>query len=252
MNLYYSKGPDYGNADIYVNGMKAGTINGYSPHILPNGKVTLTGLKTLTGSVDFRFVVTGKDALSKGYSLGLDGVSMEPRRVYIPEWNILGPFSNPRKIGSTRRGLDSIYLPEKIIDLHKDYFGAGKQPIQWTYAQTPANGCFSFIDKVNPHELVVTYAVTFIYSPDNRKSLFFIGTDDGGKVFFNGREVFRYLGERIAEPDQAELELAMRPGWNTLLLKIENNFGAYSFYARVLDPDNKLVISANKQLPPGK
>ncbi|MEI7498867.1 MAG: glycoside hydrolase family 172 protein [Bacteroidota bacterium] len=88
MKLYYSTGPGYGNADIYVNNIKAGTINGYSPHILPNGKVTLTGLKTQTGSVEIRFVVTGKDNLSKGYFIGLDGVSMEPKRVYIPEKSI--------------------------------------------------------------------------------------------------------------------------------------------------------------------
>ncbi len=250
MNLYYSKGPDYGNADIFVNNIRAGTISGYSPHILPSGKVTLTGLRTLTGSVDIRFVVTGKNALSKGYFVGLDGVSMEPQRNYIGEWYILGPFPNPHKIGSNRRGLDSVYLPESKIDLILDYHGAPAKPIRWSYVETPENGCLSLTDKIIPHELVVTYALTYIYSPDTRKTTLFIGSDDGSKVFFNGDEVYRFLGERIAEPDQAEIELIMKPGWNKLLLKIENNLGAYSFYARLINTGNKLVVSANQNLEP--
>jgi hypothetical protein len=247
MSIYYSTGPDYGNADIFVNSIKAGTINGYSPQILPGGKVTLSDLKNQGQSIDVRFVVTGKDILSKGYNLGLDGVNMEPKRVYIPEWYILGPFPNPRKFGSDRRGLDSVYLPETIIDLQKDYRGATAQPIRWKFVKTPENGFLSLADKFSPHEMVVCYAVTYVYSPDTCKTTLFLGTDDGGKVFFNGREVYRYLGEQIAEPDQAEIALNLNPGWNKLLLKVENNLGQSAFYARLVDRDNKLLVSANQK-----
>jgi len=250
LNLYHSKGPEYGNADIYVNNVKAGTIYGYSPYILPSGEVTLKDLKTLTGSVDIRFVVTGKDALSKGYLIGLDGVSMEPKRVYIPDWYILGPFPNPHKTGAARRGLDSVYLPEKMIDLQKDYQGSPKKPIRWKQIQTPENGCLSLIDKVFPSELVVTYALTYVYSPENFTTTLFVGSDDGIKVFFNGNPVFQFLGEQVAEPDQAEITLNMHPGWNTLLLKVENNLGQYAFYARLINPENKLSVSSDQKMPP--
>ena len=258
IDLYYTKGPDYGNADVYLNDIKAGTIHGYSPFILPDGKVTLTGSPTMTGWVPqsgafiFRFVVTGKDASSKGYNIGMDGISLEPWRVYIPEWYIIGPFPNPRKIGYSRRGIDSVYLPEVYVDLRKEYKGVRGKPIRWNYIQTPENGYLSLSEKIYPHEMVVSYAVTYIYSPDNRAVILFVGTDDGGKVFFNDKEVYRYLGDRIAEPDQAEIELKMKPGWNKLLLKIENNLGQFAFYARLLDVGNKLVISADQNNPPEK
>jgi hypothetical protein len=42
----------------------------------------------------------------------------------------------------------------------------------------------------------------------------------------------------------------MKPGWNKLLLKIENNLGAFSFYARLLNTDNKLIVSANQNISP--
>jgi hypothetical protein len=249
LDLYYSKGPENGNAEIFVNGIKAGVISGYSPHILPNGKVTLAGLKTTTGSVNIHFSVTGKDDLSKGYFVGLDGISMTPKRNYIPDWYILGPFQNPRKIGFPRRGLSAVYLPERIIDLRMKYKGAGKESISWSYVQTPADGFIGLTEKITPHELVVTYAVTYIHAPVACKATLMIGTDDGAKVFLNGQEVYRFEGERIAEPDDAEVALNLKQGWNALLLKVENNFGAYGFYARLIDSGNKLQVSANKQFP---
>ena len=48
---------------------------------------------------------------------------------------------------------------------------------------------------------------------------------------------------RIAQPDQDEILLQLKKGWNKLLLKIENNFGGYAFYARIPDPDRSLIYS---------
>lgn len=131
------------------------------------------------------------------------------------------------------------------------YNGIGGKSIRWQYVKTPENGYVSLVDKVTPNELVVTYAVTYIYSTSLRQISFFVGSDDGTKVFFNNKEIYRYSGIRVAEPDQSELTLNVKPGWNKLLLKIENNFGGYGFFARLLEPENLLVVSA-KQVRPVK
>jgi hypothetical protein len=75
----------------------------------------------------------------------------------------------------------------------------------------------------------------------------FTGSDDGCKIFLNRKMLFRYNGERIAEPDQAETVLELNPGWNQLLLKIDNNIGQFAFFARLLDIDHNLVISADRK-----
>ena len=247
LNLYYTKGPDYGNATLFVNHEKAGEINGYSPYILPSGKVSLKDLRNKDQSILIRFVVNGKDINSKGFNIGLDGISLVPKRVFIPEWYILGPFANPRKNGIERRGLDSVYFAESSVDLQKEYSGLKGKPIRWEYVQTPGNGYLDLSGKIKPSELVVAYALTYIYSPDDRKINLFVGTDDGGKVFLNGRELYRYSGLRIAEPDQAEIELDLKKGWNELILKIENNLGGFAFYARLLDRENVTYVSTDKK-----
>jgi hypothetical protein len=246
LDLFYTRGPEYGNADIYINGKKAGAISGYSPYILPDGRVSLPESKNEGQSINVRFVVTGKDTNSRGYSVGIDGISLVPHREYIPEWNVIGPFANPRFHGTDRRGLDSVYLPETVTDLQKVYSGLRGKPIRWQYVKTPEQGYLSLNEIIRPSELVVTYALTYVYSPDDRKVTLYIGTDDGAKVFLNGKEVYRFLDVRIAEPDQAAVELDMKKGWNELMLKIENNLGGYAFYARLLDKDHMLTVSANK------
>ena len=52
---------------------------------------------------------------------------------------------------------------------------------------------------------------------------------------------------RTAAPDQDRVMLSLKKGWNTLLLKIENNFGGYNFYARVLDPAKTLEFQTSIQ-----
>jgi len=251
LDLYYTKGPDYGNAEVYLGKEKIGEILGYSPFVLPSGKISFKNVKNTYRSLDLNIVVSGKDTNSREYKIGIDGVFLEPKRSYIPEWYVLGPFPNIKKSEDSRLGLDSIYPPEESVDLKMTYNGIGGKPIRWQYVKTPENGYVSLVDKVTPNELVVTYAVTYIYSTSLRQISFFVGSDDGIKVFFNNKEIYRYSGIRVAEPDQSELTLNVKPGWNKLLLKIENNFGGYGFFARLLEPENLLVVSA-KQVRPVK
>ena len=74
-----------------------------------------------------------------------------------------------------------------------------------------------------------------------------IGSDDGSKVFLNGKELYRFLDVRIAAPDQDRVPLHLKKGWNSLLLKIENNFGGYAFYARVIDREGDLIFLTDKK-----
>lgn len=251
MDLFFTRGPDYGNAVVTAGDAVAGELMGYAPVIGPEGRLRLNGLTASGGTLNLRFKVTGKDLLSKGFRVGIDGISLEPERQYIPEWNLLGPFPNPRRIGGPRRGLDTVYLPERLINLNLAYDIPGRPAIRWTKAETPEGGYVSFAGNMQPYEMVVAYAVTYILSPDARETTLFIGSDDGAKVFINGKEVYRFLGERYAEPDQAEIGLELTPGWNTLLIKVENGFGPFGFFARVADADGKLEYSSSRTLPAG-
>lgn len=76
--LYYTKGPDYGNATIFSGQREIGEIKGYSSFPVPTGKVILEGLQPSAGNLSIRFVVTGKDVASTGFIFGFDGIRMVP------------------------------------------------------------------------------------------------------------------------------------------------------------------------------
>ena len=243
VDMYVTRGNDYGNADVFHDGEKVGEIHGYGKALEPAGNVTLSNLKTTNKALALRFVVSGKDSRSTGYSVGLDAFTLRPHRNYIPEWYLIGPFPNPRDANSNRLGLDSVYAPEKEIDLQKSYSGVDGQSVRWFLQKTPKNGRVDLY-MFDPYEQVVAYALTYVHSPVDQTLPLLLGSDDGVKVFLNDREIHRVLTVRIAVPDQDRVALELKKGWNKLLLKIENNFGGYDFFARVLDPDDSLTYSA--------
>lgn len=247
VDLYFTQGPEYGDYDILYDGQKVGALAGYHREVVPAGKITLPDLRVKKGSITLEFVNTGKHRKATGFAVGIDGFYTEPVREYISEWYIIGPFPNERKSETERLGLDTVYPPEKEEKLNKAYIGADSQYVKWKLYPTPENGRFQLWNKVDPYELVVTYALTYVYSPKDQTLPLLLGSDDGVKVFLNDQAIHRFLAVRISAPDQDRVPLHLKEGWNKLLIKIENNFGGYAFFGRILDIDKTLTISVNKE-----
>jgi len=246
VKLFHTSGPEYGNVDVLCQGTLVGKIAAYSPQVLPAKEVVLTHLKASKGQIPLDFTVEGKDDQAAGLEVGLDAFLIEPERKFIPEWLIIGPFPNPRESDTKRFGLDTAYAPEKEIEVDRIYTGAEGQKVRWTLEKTPESGYFSLYKKFNPYEFVVAYALTYVRSPKDQTLPLLLGSDDGIKVFLNDRELHRFLGVRVAVPDQERVMLPLKKGWNKLLLKIENNFGGYAFYARIVDLELTLEFSVQK------
>jgi hypothetical protein len=248
LSLYFTQGPMYGNVDVMNDGQRIAQIEGYNKEIVPGGKILLNNIKAVHREISLQFVVTGKNTSASGYAVGIDAFVADPARSFIPEWYLIGPFPNVRDANLTRLGLDTPYPPEKEFDPSKSYPGVDRKMIGWTLDQTPPNGRMDLY-KYDPYEMVVVYAVTFVYSPKDQTLPLLLGTDDGAKVFLNEKEIHRVLTVRIGTPDEDYVPLQLKKGWNKLMLKIENNYGGYNFYARVVDPDETLIFSPKKEKP---
>lgn len=245
--VYFTRGPDYGNYEIYQGGQLLGKIAGYKEEVVPGGKIELSNLQVKQGKLPLSFRATGKDSSARGMDLGLDVFLLSPVREYIPEWYLIGPFPNPRLSEAERLGLDTVYPPEREIDFRKTYVGVDSQRVRWQRLTTPPDGRVQLWNRFRPYELVVAYAFTYIYSPREQTLPLLLGSDDGVKVFLNGQQLHRKLLVRISMPDQDRVPLPLKKGWNELLLKIENNFGGYAFFARVLDPEKQLKFRLEKR-----
>ncbi|HOX87346.1 MAG TPA: DUF2961 domain-containing protein [bacterium] len=245
--LFYTKGPEYGKVTINHLGRQIAAFEGEAQEIALAGDCQLEPLLAKNGYIEIEFAIAGHSNTDSEVRVGLDALHLTPIRVFIPEWQVIGPFPNPRKSETERLGIDQIYPPEREIDLDAVYSGVDGQPVRWQKIQTPMSGYFSLHNLFKPYELVTAYALTWIYSPKKQTVPLLFSSDDGSKVFLNDEQLYRFLQVRIAAPDDERIPLKLKKGWNKLLLKIENNFGGYSFYARVLDLDHSLTVSATKQ-----
>lgn len=247
IKIYPTEGPDYGNLKVTGKNNHFASYNGYNEEIYPGDAIELKNIPVVDDKIRLDFQITGKEKKSKGYNAGISAIHLTPIREYITDWYLIGPFPNPRESDDLRYGLDSVYLPEKEIRLNKAYEGADGQEVKWFRKKNSGAGYDMELWKYyDPYEFIISYALTYVYSPEKQEVPFMLGSDDGAKVFLNDEEIYRFLDVRIAEPDQDTIKLALEEGWNKLMIKAENNFGGYAFYARIIDRNDNLRINAEK------
>jgi len=76
---HFTKAADYGKAQVSVNGRKVGPeLNFYSANVAPSGPMSLGRVTLPAGNVPVTITITGKDAASSGYLVGLDALVLKP------------------------------------------------------------------------------------------------------------------------------------------------------------------------------
>jgi hypothetical protein len=83
----------------------------------------------------------------------------------------------------------------------------------------------------------VAYARTWIYSPGEHPARLEMGTDDGVKVWLNGRLIHANNAVRALQPGSDKVDVTLRQGWNPLLLKITQNVMGWEFCVHLVAPD---------------
>ena len=156
---------------------------------------------------------------------------------WIRDWKIIGPFP----LG---KGLAESYPPEKEIDFNKTYAGLNGEA-RWKTIKIDKNGYLNFITQYSGCSLdmaAIAYAYTEIVSPEEREITLTIGSNDGAKMWLNGKVIYNADIARGAAPDDDFLRLHLKKGLNKLLVKVENFGKSWGLYVRIVDPDRVLKI----------
>ena len=140
--------------------------------------------------------------------------------VKLQSWQHIGPFVGE----SFEAAFKEAFEPEKAVDLKATYQD-GK--LKWTPQPT-------WKDATVHNTLTGTNAANYIYrvieSPEDQALALSLGSDDAIKVWVNGKEVLSKLIGRGAAADQEKLQVPLKKGQNTLLMKIVNGGGPSGFY----------------------
>ncbi len=78
---------------------------------------------------------------------------------------------------------------------------------------------------------------TVVYAPEARDVRLELGSDDGVKVWLNGRLVHANSATRPLQPAEDSVGIHLVKGWNSLLFKVVQASGDWSMCARVVRPD---------------
>jgi len=248
IRVYYTKGPDYGNVDVYMGTEKVGQIDGYAPFIQPGGYISIPDFRNLYNGLPLKFIVIGKDSHSDGYFTGLDGIKLEPKRTFIQQWNVIGPFEDKFNPMSSRSGIDSVYPPEIAFNRYQGYRGSHGMYLRWQVLNTQADGYLSFENMITPGEPAVFYALVYIQSPQPGQATLMIGSEDAIKIIYNYKG-YKHSVRKTLNPDQDKYSIRINRGWNTLLLKIEYKEGRAGFYARIPDRENMFLYNTVQYHP---
>lgn len=148
---------------------------------------------------------------------------------YISAWEYAGPYFEQGK--SAAQIFDVEFPPEK-----------GDANVGWRvfpFGTDDSRGWVILLDKVFGGEERVIYLRTRILAREDREAILELGTNDGCKVWFNGQKVHSVNEGRPLQPGQDKLALKLNKGWNTLMLAVYQQGGAWSACARITQPDGK-------------
>ena len=143
---------------------------------------------------------------------------------YVTAWQVAGPYM---KEGTDGAGLiDVAFPPEKaeakgvpwrVLPVAMQ----GKQP--WMLALHPLFG--------GPDR--ACYVRTWVHADQARPARLEFGTDDGSKVWLNGKLVHADGTGGAATPGEHKVAVKLRQGWNALMLKVTQYSGPWQFCLRI-------------------
>jgi hypothetical protein len=144
----------------------------------------------------------------------------------LGKWYYIGPFDN-----AGQRGFDTVYPPEKEIDLKKEYAGKNGTKAVWRegkFTDGQGNNLALFGGPNNTDAVVYLYREIECGGPTELPVS--LGSDDTLTVWLNGEKLVSQNEYRALAPDQAKLTLKLKADKNQLLLKICQGGGDWAFY----------------------
>ena len=147
---------------------------------------------------------------------------------YIADWWVAGPYQQEQKAGHEL--FDETFPPEQPT---AEGIAWRKQPV----GQAPESGWLVDLHTTMRGPDRAGYLFTRVFSPQEQEAQLQLGSDDGIKVWLNGEVVHSNNALRGCVPADDKVKVALKSGWNTLLLKVTNDSGGWDACARFRAPD---------------
>lgn len=201
----------------------------------------VTYQKALSGATDADQV---KEIVKQLKALNVE-VNLQQHFGFLTTWQFVGPFDN---VGL--KGFEAIYPPEEKLDFAAKYEGQKGEVVWDKVVSDHEYGIVNIAKQIAPYKGAAMYLATDFHSPTARSVELRLGTPNAWKIWVNGQMLFgRDEYHRGMAIDQYRVRADLKPGTNTILLKLCQNEQTedwaqrYEFQLRVCDPSGIGIAS---------
>ncbi|MCY2954606.1 MAG: HEAT repeat domain-containing protein [Planctomycetota bacterium] len=150
---------------------------------------------------------------------------------YITVWSAAGPYRQGGK--QCAELFDVAFAPE-----------IGGADVKWKALSPPADpGLFWQADllPLADGEQCVVYVKSRVWSPHEQKVRLDIGSDDGYKIWVNGKLVHANNTMRPLQAGQDRGEATLKDGWNDVMVKVTQNNMGFGVSVRIRNTDGSVM-----------
>ena len=154
---------------------------------------------------------------------------------FIRNWLVLAPIAIEGESGASEIDREFLKGEATITPKAGDTAMVGGKPLSWQAHQTPG----FFIDFLQAFgkergEYVAAYAVAYVITDEPMTATLALSTNDQGKAWINGKEIFKFADTRVLEKDTDRIDVTLAKGPNVLVLKVINEVNNWQGCARFL------------------
>lgn len=158
---------------------------------------------------------------------------------FIHDWLVLAPIPLAGESGADEIDTEFIFGETSPAPKDGDRTAAvGAQDLTWR-AHHASDYFIDFLPSFGQvrGEYVVAYAVTYVTASEAMDVQLALGTNDQGKVWLNGKEVFRSVDARGLAKDSDRVPVTLVKGRNVLVFKVINEVNSWQACARFVRGD---------------
>ena len=154
---------------------------------------------------------------------------------FIRNWLVLAPIAMEGDSGASEIDKDFLGGEAAIKPKADEKVNVGGKILTWKAHKTSE----FFIDFLKAFgaergEYVAGYAVAYVIADEEMKVTLSIGSNDQGKAWINGKQVFKFAETRTLDKDTDKADVTLVKGQNVLVFKVINEVNNWQGCARFM------------------
>jgi hypothetical protein len=171
---------------------------------------------------------------------------------FIRNWLFVGPFPNPggrpegdenaqascKGFAADLLGGEAAYVPKAGKEVSME---GGKKAV-WKVIAADADSV-DMAGLMDATDNTVIYAACWVELEKDADVEVRVGSDDGNKLWIDNKQVAVVHEHRAASADQDNHKMKLTAGKHLVMIKVDNDWGGFSFCLRIVTPDGKKLAN---------